>query len=72
MAERKVMTEIWESLGHVTFHRPQGKRGQSELSGICDGRRTLMLDAADVAVQWESEEDRIGRRLCSHVRDRWE
>lgn len=31
-----------------------------------------MLDAADVAVQWDSEEDRIGRRLCSHVRDRWE
>lgn len=30
MAERKVMTEIWESLGHVTFHRPQGKRGQPE------------------------------------------
>lgn len=29
-----------------------------------------MLDVADVAVQWESEEDRIGRRLCSHVRDR--
>lgn len=29
-----------------------------------------MLDVADVAVQWESEKDRIGRRLCSHVRDR--